>query len=475
MWLKSVKSIFRRALFSIAIRLTALYACVMFITLTIISVLLYYTLFTSLKNQAENFLLKESQSIRAVLIHQPQDFRALHREVMLEPMVDLGGDHYYVRIFQENGEVLVETPGMDAVLPLKNKLSKKSIDFAHENHAKNVVFLSSVVQLHSGKFQFIELALSMENENKILEEYRNMLAFILLFGVLISVVLGAWLTKKSMFPIKAIVKTLKHMTMNELHQRLDPHDWPKELFELALGLNEMLGRLDGSFKRLKQFSADLAHEIRTPINNLLGEAEVALKQARTPEDYQKVLASALEEYGRLHALVSGLLFLAETENPAMKIKREIFFARTIIDSVCDFYSAIAEEKNIVVQCDGDAKIWADPLLFRRVVNNLFANELKYTPSQGLVRISLQSESNGTYITITDNGDGIAPEHLPHLFDRFYRTDAARSQQQGGLGLGLAIVKSIMELHRGAIQIESELHQGTKISLYFPAQNMTKLS
>ena len=379
---KSVKSIFKRAVFSIALRIALLYACVMFVTLIVISSISYYSLEKSFHKQ-----IHQSASVLST-----QD---LH-------------------------------------------------DLRHE-------------------------------EKEILEDYQESVAWVLLFGVLISAVSGLWLAKKSMFPIKAMAKTLQHLTMDELHLRLDPYDWPKELFILAMGLNGMLGRLDGSFKRLKQFSADLAHEIRTPINNLLGEAEVALKQARTPEDYQKILASAMEEYNRLHALVSGLLFLAETENPEMKIKRENISARFILDSVCDYYSAMAEEKQVTLHCEGEAAVWVDPVLFRRVLSNLLANELKYTPAKGKIHVKVSSEQHGTKIIISDDGEGIAAEHIPHLFDRFYRTDAARSQQQGGLGLGLAIVKSIMDLHHGSIHIESKLHQGTKTTLFFPAESMTKLS
>lgn len=372
---RHVKSIFRRAVFSIALRIAILYACVMFMTLLVISSISYYSLEKSFHKQ----------------LHQS-------------------------------------------------------------------AFVLSMRDLHELKHK----------EKEILEDYQESVFWVLIFGVLISLVLGMWLAKKSMFPIKAMAKTLQHLTMDELHVRLDPQDWPKELFVLAMGLNGMLSRLEDSFRRLKQFSADLAHEIRTPINNLLGEAEVALRQARTVEDYQKILVSAMEEYHRLHALVSGLLFLAETENPEIKIKRENISVRFILDSVCDYYSAMAEEKHVILECTGDATAWVDPLLFRRVLSNLLANELKYIPSQGKIHIAVLLEQKGTKMVITDNGEGIAPEHIPHLFDRFYRTDAARSQKEGGLGLGLAIVKSIMDLHRGSIHIESKLHHGTKTTLYFPA-------
>ena len=373
---KSIKAIFRKAVFSIALRIALLYTCVMFVTLLVISSISYYS-------------LKE--------------------------------------------------------------------DFHKQIHQSAYVFSAS--DLHELRHV----------EKEILEDYQMTVMWALLLGMLISVVSGLWMTKRSMFPIKAMAKTLQHLTMDELHLRLDSQGWPKELFVLAMGLKGMLGRLDGSFNRLKQFSADLAHEIRTPINNLLGGAEVALKQAKTPEDYQKILASAMQEYHRLYELVSGLLFLAEAESPEMKIKRENISVRFVLDSVCDYYSATAEEKQVTLQIEGDASVWVDSALFRRVLNNLLANELKYTPAKGKIRVSVSSEQNGTKIVISDNGEGIASEHLPHLLDRFYRTDAACSQQQSGLGLELAIVKSIMDLHHGSIHIESKLHKGTQTTLYFPAK------
>lgn len=242
-----------------------------------------------------------------------------------------------------------------------------------------------------------------------------------------------------------------------------------ELIDLASAFNSMCDGLEISFNKLKQLSSDLAHELRTPINNLIGETELALSQTRNVEAYQKILISNLEESRRISQMVSGLLFLAKTENSQLIIEKKYFSADKLINSVCDFYSALAEEKLIRINCSGEGEVLADEVLFRRVINNLLSNAIKYTPENGEVKINISSShKKKTVITLSDTGVGIAELDLPFIFNRFYRSDKARSQSSGGLGLGLAIVKSIIELHGASIKITAELGKGTVAELVFPS-------
>jgi len=230
----------------------------------------------------------------------------------------------------------------------------------------------------------------------------------------------------------------------------------------------MLTRLEDSFTRLSQFSADLAHELRTPINNLMGEAEVALARPRTPEEYHQLLGSSLEEYAKLARMIDSLLFLARAESPETHIVCTLFDARKELEVLQDFYDAMAEEHEVAIRCQEQALVYADPLLFRCALSNLLSNALQYTPRGGTVTLSVTQADDYTLIVrVRDTGIGIAPEHLPKIFDRFYRVDPARSQRRPGMGLGLALVKSIMALHGGTITVESVPPQGTTITLRFP--------
>jgi two-component system heavy metal sensor histidine kinase CusS len=232
----------------------------------------------------------------------------------------------------------------------------------------------------------------------------------------------------------------------------------------------MLDRLQDSFTRLSGFSADLAHELRTPINNLRGEAGVALSQARSPEEYRRTLESSLEEYARLTRLIDNMLFLARADGPTTVIERVPCDTHIAIEAVREFYEALAEDRGIKVRCEGRGMVNADPVLFRQAVSNLLSNALNHTSRGGQVVMRiLQREDRGLEISVSDTGCGIAAEHLPRIFDRLYRVDPARSQNPNGAGLGLAIVKSIMGLHGGTVEAQSEQGRGSIFKLLFPAR------
>jgi two-component system heavy metal sensor histidine kinase CusS len=227
----------------------------------------------------------------------------------------------------------------------------------------------------------------------------------------------------------------------------------------------MLRRLDDSFTRLSQFSADLAHELRTPIANMLGEAQVALTRDRTAPEYREIIESTVAECERLSRIVDNLLFVARVDAEREPIARKRFDARAAVEKIAAFYQNVAEDHHVRISCSGHGQLYADPDLFERVVGNLLDNALRFTPEHGSIHIGL-SKNNGDFeVAVSDTGSGIAPEHLPRVFDRFYRAESSRSSD--GAGLGLALVKSIVDLHGGSATIRSEIGRGTTIKLKFP--------
>lgn len=218
----------------------------------------------------------------------------------------------------------------------------------------------------------------------------------------------------------------------------------------------------------KQTPVTLAHELRTPINNLIGEAEVALSKDRTPEEYRQILGSSLEEYARLSRMMENLLFLAQAEKAQLSIERSLIEGRKEMEAVREFYEALAEEQGVEVVCQGNAELMADLVLFRQGLSNLVSNALCFTPRKGRILLSIRhGEDQWVEVKVSDTGSGIGPEHLPRLFDRFYRVDPARSRKTSGMGLGLSIVRSIMEIHHGTVAIQSEPGKGTAVTLRFP--------
>jgi two-component system heavy metal sensor histidine kinase CusS len=239
----------------------------------------------------------------------------------------------------------------------------------------------------------------------------------------------------------------------------------------------MLNRIEDAFARLSRFSADIAHELRTPVNVLRGEVEVALGRPRTIGEYQDVLGSCLEEYGRLTRLIDNLLFLARAEDPKTVLGTEAVDVRHELVKVREFFDAAASDAGVqlTVNAQPGMIVAADRGLFHRAIGNLVANSLAHTISGGKITLQSTQSNAEVRVEVVDTGEGISPEHLPYLFDRFYRADQARSAGGGRVGLGLSIVKGIVELHGGTVSVKSEPGQGTTISLTFPVRSeMTKL-
>lgn len=310
-----------------------------------------------------------------------------------------------------------------------------------------------------------------DEKDETLQDYWETLLTTTVIGIISSALAGLFLAYRSMQPVKNIAQAMKKTTISQLEERLDPQNtWPTEFRDLARHFNAMLDRLETSFKRLSQFSADLAHELRTPINNLKGEAEICLMKERPITEYQQVLGSHLEEYERLSRMIENLLFLARAESPKNQLDYSNIPLKKAIQAIVEFYTPMAEEKSITFKIIENNHhpliLLADKLLLERVLHNLCSNALRYTPSGGIITISSWSAMNKIFIQIMDNGIGISAEHLPHLFERFYRTDAARTKESGGNGLGLAIVKSIMDLHEATITVESVVNEGTIVTLIF---------
>jgi len=262
-----------------------------------------------------------------------------------------------------------------------------------------------------------------------------------------------------------MTRSLERTGPTHLNERVAQTGWPRELQPLAVAFDDMLARLEVSFTRLSQFSADLAHELRTPIANILGEAQVALTRDRTPDEYREVIESTIAECERLSGIVDNLLFVARADAAREPIQRKQFDGRAAMEKIATFYRTIADDRHVAINCAGEGEIYGDPVLFSRAVSNLVDNGLRFTPDGGAIQISIAARATHSEVAVNDSGCGIPSEHLPRVFDRFYRVDSSRSS--AGAGLGLALVKSIVDLHGGSARIESEVDRGTTVTVTFP--------
>lgn len=472
----------RKKVWSITKRFTFLYVVSVAILLFLAVGYLYWTLKQSIEFSRLGLLQSKVEVLRKLISEQPRTYQALVNEV--EHEADSSYPiKYYIRILNEDGKTVMETPGFKDNVPVEMFPQPVSEDkFLFDSVKKYVskkqsfLFLSTKVAKRgpASGTNVLQIAVDVTTGNSLLSDYSRKLLLVLVLGLIFSTFVGWWLARKGIQPLIDITQRAQHISATNLNERISVSSWPAELAELATAFNSMLDRLQEAFSRLSEFSANLAHELRTPINNLRGEAEVALSRCRTPEEYQHVLYSSLDEYQRISTMIESLLFLARADNPNAVIERTLFDARKEIESVCEFYEALAEEQNVNITIHGSGSLYADQALFRRVINNLLDNALRHTPSGGKIDIHILPQNNKEVeIRVSDTGEGIAPEHLPKIFDRFYRTDNSRLAGKTGAGLGLAIVKSIMNLHKGSVNIQSQLGKGTTVILKFPSSETIK--
>jgi len=456
---------------SLKARLTLLYTCAAAIILVAAGTYLYWTSVGNFRREDDRFLVQKIHVLRQILREAPHNPEALEEEVRWE-----GGQQfsqYYARVLDTTRHTVEESPGMSSLLPAGLFPSPVALDrdprgsLLRRLPDGRVYLLMAAWAGANHRRWLLQVALGITHEDAAISDYGRKLVLALLVAVLLSAAAGHTIASRGLRPLDEITRAAERVTAAQLHERVGPARWPRELVTLARAFDSMLERLEGSFERLSRFSADLAHELRTPVNTLMGEAEVALARARTPQEYREVVESSLEEYARLARMIDGLFFLARAENQQAPLKPVMLDARAELDAVRDYYEAMAEEQGVALVCSGTARLFADPDLFRRAVSNLISNALRYTPSGGRITISSEELLAATIVAVTDTGAGIPPENLPRIFDRFYRADPSRSEPSEGSGLGLSIVKAIVELHGGSCSAQSTPCEGTTISLCFP--------
>jgi len=322
----------------------------------------------------------------------------------------------------------------------------------------------------SGGRQFTVItAQSLDGVSADLRTLRDVLAFAVPLLIAIAAVGGYLLASRSLRPIGWMATQSRRISGHNLDSRLDIGDAADELATLASSFNELLSRLDQSFDSMRRFVADASHELRTPISVIRGEADVALSHDRSPAEYRESLAIILDESRRISRLVDDLLNLARADAGHVKLQLQEFYFNDLLTECCRSVQALAAARHIQLECEcpDDVPFRGDEELLRRLVVNLLDNEIRYTPVGGHVAASLNANGSELRIQVSDSGAGIPAEAVPHVFERFYRADKARSRQEGGFGLGLAIVKWIAESHKGEVDLATGPGMGSTFTVKLP--------
>lgn len=298
------------------------------------------------------------------------------------------------------------------------------------------------------------LGLDISHHAGFLGEVRSNLWLGISLSALAAALSGWFAAFKGLAPLRSVTAAARDFSADRLGVRLDEQDAPAEVRDLVEALNGMLDRLESSFQRLRDYSADIAHELRTPVSNLMTQTSVALSQVRSTEEYREVLASNLEEFERVARMVSDMLLLAQTENGRLPRQPELVVLADEVRALLEFYEALAEERGVSLEVRGGARVRGDRLMLRRAVSNLLSNALRHTPAGGTVAIEIAELDGWATLAVHNPGDTIAPDQLARIFERFHRASPERHRHGEGAGLGLAITRSIVEAHGGRVAAAS---------------------
>ncbi len=299
------------------------------------------------------------------------------------------------------------------------------------------------------------LGLDITHHVYFLEDIRRYLWTGIAIAALLTALLGWLVARQGLAPLKRITAAARRLSAERLGERLDLQATPPEMLELANAFNGMLNRLEADFQRLSDFSADIAHELRTPVSNLLTETQVALSRPRSAEAYREVLHSNLEEFERLARMIADMLFLAKTDHGLLPNPFETVVLEQEAEALLEFYEALAEEKGIKLQLSGNATVTGDRLMLRRALSNLISNAVRHTPAGGTIEISITPSQDWAQMSVSNPGETIPADQLPRLFERFHRADNIRSHHGEGAGLGLAITRSVIKAHGGDVTVSSQ--------------------
>lgn len=462
MFLKNGHSLTRR--WSLAAWLTVWYSALAISIVASVMAYSYWLLTSNLDYEDDEFVSTYLKDVESRLRNDPNELDEL-RNSWSAANAEPSPVRILMRVLRADGTILAETPGSGEVPwpPAQSPGSSKSMEITEEWRC-----FSHDAVLASGDAVFLQAALDHRQESIVLTRYRKQLYLVLFVAALACAVGGILLARRGLRPLRELSSLAIGIQANQMTDRLDSSKYAAELKQVATKFNEMLDRLQASFERLDRFSGDIAHELRTPLHNLRGEVEVALTKHRSVDEYRDVLGSCLEETIRLSRLVDSLLFLARSEQPESTLKRESLQLADELKTIQEFYEAAADDANVSlrVTCIPHLEFSVDRTLFQRAIGNLVTNALSHTPPNRHVEICGEANEAGVKVTIKDTGTGIAPEQLPHVFDRLFRGDDGRSGTNGH-GLGLSIVKTIVELHGGKVAIQSELGKGTIVETWWP--------
>ncbi|WP_237741895.1 heavy metal sensor histidine kinase [Herbaspirillum rubrisubalbicans] len=453
-----------------SLRLVVLFGLLALALFTAVGSYLSHSLHVQLERRDDEELAGKCRSINHLVEHAAslEDILA-RRHLMLDTLS--GHDQMLVRIARADGSTLMEShdparsaPDLD--LSTINIRSWDRIEALRVGQLR-ARYIASMPTTRSGEKAIVLVVRTASDRMLLLADYRADVWWAAGIGTLLATLLSYFLVRSGLSPLRMMAAQTRAISAHKLDTRLDLQAAPRELHEIVQSFNDMLDRLHRSFQQLSQFSADLAHDVRTPLNNLMVQTQVALGKPRGIDEYQALLSSNIEEYERLSRMMESMLFLARADNAHVVLQLQELDVAEELSRIAEYFEGIAEEAQVRIAVSGAGRLRADTMLLRRAVGNLVANAIRYTPVDGVITLQASLTEGATIIEVANPGPGIAPAQVERIFDRFYRADPSRSSAGGSSGLGLAIVRTIMALHGGQASVHSEPGRQTVFALRFP--------
>jgi heavy metal sensor kinase len=444
----------------------------------IICTFLYLGLRYRLLKEIDQFLLDETKEMEKVLSQEPQETNFLMRfedEVMARKYYP-----FFFQILDPKGEPLYVSGGFREIgyelqdRVLTNARNRKETLEEINSDGGRIAFriISTPVYRDGRLIEIIQLGTQLHYVKRNLSHFRDniliALPIILVFGTL-----GGWvLARRSLSPIGYIAVKAQSITSQNLSERLIVRGTGDEMDDLIRTINAMIARLESSFKRMAEFTADASHELKTPLCAMRGEAEVLLLKERKAEEYQEGLAHFIEQFDHLNQMINDLILLSKLDTTEVALKMAPLRLDLLIKDLCNFFQVLAEQKNIALEIGTleEVTVIGDEIRLQQLFTNLIDNAIKYT-TQGAIRVAAKKDEDAVAIKIVDTGMGIPEEEREKIFKRFYRMDKSRSRETGGVGLGLSIAEWVVHAHHGRIEVDSEINRGSTFTVYLPLQRI----
>jgi heavy metal sensor kinase len=456
--------------------MTLWYVFTFLVSALVICTFLYFRLEHQLLKEIDQFLLDETTEIGKVLSQKPQEtdfLMGFEDDVMARKYYP-----FFFRILNKNGEQLYISKDFREIrydssrkVLINARNGKETREEIYCPSSKSPYRIISTPVIADGRLTYIiQLGTHLHFVRKNLSQFKNnILAFVPV--MLILGTLGGWmLARRSLSPIGYIASKAQRITSQNLSERLTQRGTSDEMDDLIRTINEMIARLENSFKRMAEFTADVSHELKTPLCAMRGEAEVLLSKERTAEDYQEGLAHFIEEFDHLNQMINDLILLSKFDATQVELKMAPLRLDLLVRDICSFFQILADQKKVSldVEATQEVTITGDKVRLQQLFTNLIDNAIKYT-FKGSIHVMLEKNKENVLVKVQDTGIGIPQTEQEKIFKRFYRVDKSRSKETGGVGLGLNIAEWIAQAHHGRIECKSVLNQGSTFTVYLPVQ------